>query len=351
MYANSYHSVLISDEYGGMGLDPLATHIFWEELAYGSMGFAVSLGCCCFSAFYATMIADERLIEDFVVPFVNCTDASIVSCWGITEPEHGSDNLMPGTAFFRDPGIIHQVKAKKKNGGWVLNGQKSAWVSNGPVATNAAVFTNIDPSMGMSGGGICLIDLNQPGVSKGKPLDKMGQRELPQGEIYFDDAVCPDYCMVIDPESYETMTELTLAHANATMGAYCTGLAQAALDMTLEYVKTRIQGGRTIQGHQWIQKKLFDMFVRVESSRALSRAAMIYSMNVMPPPARFSIASKVHCTENAFQVCHDAVQIFGGGGVSKEFPIEKLFRDARAALIEDGSNDTLSITGGTMLLK
>ncbi|MGB2856494.1 MAG: acyl-CoA dehydrogenase family protein [Dehalococcoidia bacterium] len=351
MYQNNYHTVLISDEYGGLGLDPLSVHIIWEELAYGSVGFAVAIGCSCFSAFYATMLCEDHLIERYVIPFVECKDASVMSCWGITEPQHGSDNLMSGTAFFRDPRETQQVKAVKKNGDWVINGQKSAWISNGPIASDAALFVNIDPSKGFSGGGICLIDLNQRGVSRGKPLDKLGQRELPQGELFFDGAICPDEFMIVDPESYEAMTELTLGHANATMGAYFTGLAQAAYDLAFQYCTERIQGGKRLCEHQWVQKKLFDMFTKVETARAFSRSAMIFNMNTTPPIVQYSIASKVYCTEAAFQVTSDAIQLFGGYGVSKDFPIEKLFRDARAGMIEDGSNDSLSITAGVMLLK
>ena len=81
MYRNNYHTVLISDEYGGLGLDPLGVHILWEEIAYGSVGFAVSLGCSCFSAFYATMLCEDHLIERYVTPFVSCNDASVMSCW------------------------------------------------------------------------------------------------------------------------------------------------------------------------------------------------------------------------------------------------------------------------------
>jgi alkylation response protein AidB-like acyl-CoA dehydrogenase len=351
MYQNNYHTVLISDEYGGLGLDPLSVHIIWEELAYGSVGFAVAIGCSCFSAFYATMLCEDHLIERYVIPFVECKDASVMSCWGITEPQHGSDNLMSGTAFFRDPRETQQVKAVKKNGDWVINGQKSAWISNGPIASDAALFVNIDPSKGFSGGGICLIDLNQRGVSRGKPLDKLGQRELPQGELFFDGAICPDEFMIVDPESYEAMTELTLGHANATMGAYFTGLAQAAYDLAFQYCTERIQGGKRLCEHQWVQKKLFDMFTKVETARSFSRSAMIFNMNTTPPIVQYSIASKVYCTEAAFQVTSDAIQLFGGYGVSKDFPIEKLFRDARAGMIEDGSNDSLSITAGVMLLK
>ena len=351
MYKNKYHTVLVSDAYGGMGLDPLAVHIFFEELAYGSAGFAVSLGCSCFAAFYACMVPDEHLVDKFITPFVECEDASIMSCWAITEPEHGSDILMPGTPFFHDPKITQQVKAKKKNGDWIINGQKSAWVSNGPFATNAALFVNIDGAKGMNGGGICLMDLTQSGVSRGKPLDKMGQREDPQGEIFFDDAICPGEDMIIDPESYEMMTDITLATANACMGAFFTGVAQAAYDLAVQYCKERVQGGRTLSNHQWVQKKIFDMFSKVQAARQLSRAALIYNMNTNPPAVPYSVAAKVFCTNTAFEVTSDAVQLFGGNGVSKEYPIEKLFRDARASMIEDGSNDSLAIGNGIALLK
>ncbi len=274
-----------------------------------------------------------------------------MSCWAITEPTHGSDNLMAGTPLFRDPCAFQEVRAVKKRGKWVLNGQKSAWVSNGPIASDAALFVNIDPKMGFAGGGIALVELNQPGVSRGKPLNKMGQRELPQGEIFFDDAVCPDEHMIIDPESYEAITELTLGHANATMGAYFTGVAQAAYDMAIQYSRDRVQGGKPLCQHQIVQRKLFDMFIGIETARAFSRSAMVFNMNTTPPLVQYSIASKVYCTEAAFKVTSEAIQLFGGHGVTKDAPIEKLFRDARAGMIEDGSNDSLSLAAGEMLLR
>jgi alkylation response protein AidB-like acyl-CoA dehydrogenase len=258
---------------------------------------------------------------------------------------------MAGTSIFRDPCAFQEVRAVKKRGKWVLNGQKSAWVSNGPVASDAALFVNIDPAMGFAGGGIALVELNQPGVSRGKPLNKMGQRELPQGEIFFDDAVCPDEHMIIDPESYEAITELTLGHANATMGAYFTGVAQAAYDMAIQYSRDRVQGGKPLCQHQMVQRKLFDMFIGIETARAFSRSAMVFNMNTTPPLVQYSIASKVYCTEVAFKVTSEAIQLFGGHGLTKDAPIEKLFRDARAGMIEDGSNDSLSLAAGEMLLR
>jgi alkylation response protein AidB-like acyl-CoA dehydrogenase len=93
------------------------------------------------------------------------------------------------------------------------------------------------------------------------------------------------------------------------------------------------------------------MFTKVETARSFSRSAMVFNMNTTPPLVQYSIAAKVYCTEVAFQVASDAIQLFGGYGVSKDFPIEKLFRDARAGMIEDGSNDSISIAAGGMLVK
>ncbi|MCK5915662.1 MAG: acyl-CoA dehydrogenase, partial [Deltaproteobacteria bacterium] len=204
--------------------------------------------------------------------------------------------------------------------------------------------------MGMSGGGICLIDLNQPGVTKGKPLDKIGQRELPQGELYFDDAVCPEEMMFFDQESYEIMTGATLAHANALMGAIFTGVARSAYDLALQHSLERVQGGKLLSQHQLVQKRLFDMFRKVETARSLSRSVLNFHLTTAIPDKKYSIASKVTCTDIAFEVANDAVQLFGGYGLSKEYPIEKIFRDARAGLIEDGSNDALSLAAGNQIV-
>jgi alkylation response protein AidB-like acyl-CoA dehydrogenase len=351
MYENGYHTVLIPDEYGGLGLDPLGIHIVFEELGYGSVGFAVSIGVSCFSAFFSSLIAEDHHIEKFILPYASCRDASIMSCWAITEPDHGSDILMPFSDVFHDPKITQQVKATKKGDRYLLNGQKAAWVSNGTIATQAAVFVNIDPSQGMAGGGIGLVDLTQKGVSRGKPLDKMGQRELPQGEIFFDNAEIPVEDMIIDPESYEMFTDITLATANGCMGAFFTGVAQSAYDIALDYTRERVQGGKLLCEHLPVRKKLFDMFSKVETARALSRAALMFNLCTNPPRTEYSIASKVYATNAAFEVASDAVQLLGGNGLTREYPIEKIFRDARAGMIEDGSNDILALAGANLILR
>ncbi len=351
MFHLGYHTVHIPEEFGGMGLDPLAQHIFWEALSYGSVGFAVSLGASMFGPFMATMMPEEHIIENVIKPFVECRDASVIWCWGITEPRHGSDSVAVTSQMFRDPAITQQVRAVRKGDRWILNGQKSAWVSNGPVATNAMLHVNTDPSMGMAGGGICLVDLTQKGVTKGKPLDKLGQRELPQGEIFFDDAEVPDNMMILHGDGYDNLVEIVLSEANMHMGVNFTGVARAGYDLALKYSMERVQGGKRLCDHSAVKQRLFRMFTQVESARAYSRAAMIYNLNHVPPDGKFNLASKIHATEIAFDVCHQAIQLFGGYGLTREYPIEKLFRDSRAALIEDGSNDVLALTGCDLILR
>lgn len=344
-YDLGFHTIFIPDTYGGLATDPLETHIVLEELAWGSVDFGIAFGVACFPAFFASMVPTDRLIDEIIEPFCECKDASIIGCWGITEPEHGTDTLCPFTPQFTDPNISGQVTARLDGDEYVIEGQKSAWVSNGTIANQALVYLTIDPSKGMSGGGICIVPLDQPGVRKGKPLDKMGQRALNQGEIYFDGVRVPKDYMLVDEESYDAMLDVTLSTANAGMGALFVGVARAAYEEALAYAKQRIQGGKPLFEHQMIKHKLFTMFMKIEAARALSRAAMIYNYNNTPPKIEYSIASKVFCTNTALEVSSEAIQIFGGNGLSREYPVEKFFRDARAALIEDGANDSLMITG------
>lgn len=348
-YELGYHTILVTDGYGGLGLEPLEVHIALEEMGWGSAGWTVGIGVSCFPAFMGGVLPEPRVIDEIIVPFCECKDASIIGCWGITEPDHGSDMLMGGTTHFNDPACSGRVRARRDGDEWVISGQKAAWVSNGTIATHALVYLGIEPDKGPAGGGIAIVPLNSPGVSKGKPLNKMGQRDLNQGEIFFEEVRIPAEFMLSDPESYPAMLDITLATANAAMGAIFTGVARSAYELALNYAKERIQGGRPIFQHQAVQQKLFHMFTKVESARQLSRAALIYNYNMTPPATQYSIASKVYCTNAAFEVASEAIQIFGGNGLSKEYPIEKIFRDARAAMIEDGSNDILAITAGAML--
>lgn len=349
-YKLGYHAILIPDSYGGMGLTPLQQAIVYEELAWGSVGLTVALAVASFPAFAAAMVPEDHMIEAILTPYCENTDASFIGCWGITEPDHGSDTLIPHYPSFSDPDIPSQCVATPDGDDYILNGQKSAWVSCGTIATHCALFCQIDPSMGHAGGGIFAIPLNLPGVKKGAPLNKLGQRDLNQGEIYFDNVRIPGKYLIAGPEAYEAMLEIVLSATTALMGVLGTGVARAAFEEALAYTKNRVQGGKALIDYPNVQAKLFHMLRKVETSRAISRAAFCFNQNTSTPAEEYSVIAKVHGTQSAYEVADDAVQLFGGNGLTKEYLVEKLYRDARAMLIEDGSNDTLAIAAGHKII-
>jgi alkylation response protein AidB-like acyl-CoA dehydrogenase len=314
-----------------------------EELGWGDAGLAVSLGVSGFHKMFAQMSGRPALIERY-----GGAGNREVGCWAVTEPDHGSDSLAVSERHFSDPKVKANCTARRDGDDFIIHGQKSAWVSNGTIATVATLFCTVDPSQGFKGGGVCLVPLDLPGVSRGKPLDKIGQRALNQGEIFFDDVRVPADYMVVGADAYATVVETVLAMANAWMGAIFVGLGRAALEHALAYAHERVQGGQRIFEHQSVKARLFKMFTQVEAARSLAWRVMLYN-TTNPPLVQYSIASKVFSTSTAFEVASAAVQIFGGNGLSREYPVEKLLRDARASMIEDGCNDVLSLIGASKL--
>jgi alkylation response protein AidB-like acyl-CoA dehydrogenase len=142
---------------------------------------------------------------------------------------------------------------------------------------------------------------------------------------------------------------MVLSQANSGMGTLFVGVAQAALDLAIDYAKERVQGGVPIFQHQSVKARLFEMFRKVEAARSLARRVMVYNTLNTPPQLQYAVASKVTATSTAFEVASSALQIFGGNGLSREYPIEKLLRDARASMIEDGCNDILSLVAAEKL--
>jgi alkylation response protein AidB-like acyl-CoA dehydrogenase len=314
-----------------------------EELAWGDIGLAITLGLSGFHQPWVQQTGDADLIARFC-----STESPTIGCWALTEPDHGSDTVALTESHFSDPALKANCIARKDGDEYVIKGQKAAWVSNGTIADIAVLFCTLDQSQGFKGGGVFLVPLDLPGVERPHPLDKLGQRSLNQGEVYFDDVRIPESHMALGPELYAIGLETMLAHANAGMGQIFVGIARAAYEHALAYAKERVQGGVPIIEHQSVKSRLFKMFTKVEAARALARRVAVYNAGGMPQIAH-CIASKTFVTNTCFEVASDALQIFGGNGLSREYPIEKLLRDARASLIEDGCNEVLSIVGGARL--
>jgi alkylation response protein AidB-like acyl-CoA dehydrogenase len=350
-YELGYHKMLIPEQVGGMGLNPLQVNIVMEEMGWGSFGLAVQLAVCSFVPYTAAFTGNEELIREFTLPYCACTDASLRSCWGGTEPGHGSDNIGMGEAFFYQPNVRTDCLARREGDEWVINGQKAAWVSGGTIATHCQLHCQTDPSLGLAGFSIFLLPLDLPGVSKGKPLNKLGQRDLNQGELFFDDVRVPDRYRIIGPDMYGMMEGGILALANAWMASWATGLARAAFEEAFAYCKERVQGGRPLAEHYSIKQRIFEMFTRVETCRALTRAAVNLNLNIAPGFPEYSMAAKITATRLCLENASDAIQLLGGNGLSKEYLPEKLFRDARATLIEDGNNEVLARHGGHTLFE
>jgi len=339
------HRTGIPPEFGGLEQDALTSALISEQLGWGDGGLAISFGVSVFPFLFA-MLSPDPEVQNWTRQYCEDTEAKMIGCWAITEPDHGSDWILYDGEYSSDPKVGPQVRAVPDGDDFIINGQKSAWVSDGTIASHAALFLTLDPSKGMGGCGLAVLPLDLPGVSRGKPLDKMGQRPLNQGEIFFDNVRIPKGMMVVqDPAIHNMVLEAILCGANGGMGVIWMGVAQSALDEALRYSKERVQGGRPICKHQTVRLMLFDMFMSVEAARCLARQVSVYNRATQPPALQYATASKVMATETAFRVASQAIQIFGGFGVSKEYAIEKIFRDARSAMIEDGVNEVLALAG------
>ena len=314
-------------------------YITSEELGWGDAGLAIAFGVRGFPMMMAQLSGNSELVD--------LVKENVTGCWAITEPDHGSD-VLDFAGQIKASGTEHgrpNVVAKKQGDDYVISGQKSSWVSCGTIAQAAALFTAVDNGGPRLERAVFVVPLDLPGVSRGKALDKIGQRALNQGEIFFDDVRIPRSYMAVPPEAYDQAAELVLTNANTGMGTLFAGLARAAFEMAVDYARERKQGGVPIIRHQSVRGRLFEMFRKVEAAKALNRD-VVCSNVLNEPRLEFAIASKVTSTQTAFDVASEALQIFGGNGTSREYPIEKLFRDARASMIEDGCNYVLGQLAG-----
>jgi alkylation response protein AidB-like acyl-CoA dehydrogenase len=339
------HMLQMPKEFGGMAedLEPMAGYLIGEEMGYGDAGLTISLGVSNMPFGFAALFQHVPELKQMARDYCEDKEGKMIGCWAITEPDHGGDWSLGGD----DPRCGPSVTGVLKGDEYIVNGEKSAWVSNGTIATHAVLHVGLIPEMGMAGSGLAVIPLDLPGISRDKPLDKMGQRPLNQGTIIFQDARIPKQYMVIGEEAIAAMPQMgeaILAGANGGMAVVFAGLAKAAFDEAFKYSQERIQGGVPIFEHQNIKLKLFKMFTMVEAARANARRMALYNAaHPEAPSGTHAVAAKCMSTETATYVASEAMQIFGGYGLAREYPIEKMYRDARASMIEDGVNETLSL--------
>jgi len=320
--------------------------ILFEELGWGDAGLAISIGAGLIPAMISAILGNAfcRSIA---------TDAKL-GCWMITEPDHGTDTLDPARMLFHPEGQYGRPNCVVTIQGdeLIITGQKSAWVSNGTIGQVGILYAACDTGSrpDTKNGAVVIVPMDTRGITRGKPLDKMGQRALNQGEIYFDNVRLPKAHLLAGPEQYQQATYLVHTLANGLMSAIFTGCARSAYDLALGYAHERKAGGVPIIRHQSVAQRLFHMFRKVEATCALSRRVLHYNFDAPVMALQAAMAAKVTATQTAFEVASDAVQIHGGNGMTRDYPVEKILRDARASMIEDGCNEILAIKGGYHLM-
>ena len=314
-----------------------------EELSWGCPGLAGAILVNYFPTMFSLLAGNMEMAK-------YCNGR--LGCWAITEPDHGSDmldskgQLSASEGSYGRPNCIARIESDKV----VINGQKSSWVSGATYADVCVLYTHVEQD-GVSGPGIALIvDLDSKGVSRGKALEKMGLRGLNQGEIFFDNVEVPLSHVIAGPDTYADFVTATLIEANPHVGAMIMGGARAAYEYALAYAHERKAGGVPIIQHQHVRYNLFHIFRKVEMARATLHRVTTFNATSGRACLQASALAKVTVTQTAFEVANEALQIFGGNGMTKEYPMEKLVRDARACMIADGCNELLAIKGGTGLV-
>ena len=320
--------------------------IIMEEFGWGDGGLSVTIGACQLPPLLALMFGKQYLIERYPI--------DLIGCWAITEPDHGSDSLDPSKQIFHPEGKYGRPNCVAKLVGdkVILNGQKSAWVSNGPIADVCVLYSAADRGNGADPekGVVMIVPMDAPGISRGKSIDKLGQRSLPQGEIFFDNVELSADHIIAGPDEFQRAVYAIHCEANGQMGAIWTGSARASFEIAWQYAHERKQGGVPIYRHQAVAQKLFHMYRKVEASRALVRRVALHNATAPMPSLQSAMATKITATQTAFEVASDALGLLGGNGITREYPIEKILRDTRASMIEDGCNDILAIKGGYQMM-
>jgi alkylation response protein AidB-like acyl-CoA dehydrogenase len=346
-YALGFHKMAIPEQYGGLGLDPQTIGLVWEEIARWGVSFAATLIPAASTPQIILFLApdNKELIDKYVIPYCEDTRAGLVTAWGSSEPDVGSD----GKNYY-DTSVHHHTRAVKSGDKYVINGIKSDFVSNGSIAKVYLLLACVDPSKGLRGSGAFVVPRETPGVSTGKPLNKIGLRALNQAAVFFDDAEIPEEYMIFPPgDLYPMLHNSIVTVGNLGVGYLAVGLMRAAYEEALDHAKTRVQWGKPIFEHQQIAINLLRCYQAIESARAFLWKGSWLATKEFPGDLKTSLAAKTFATEQAITHTIEMMHILGAYGISKEYAVEKYCRDAQLLRIMDGTNETLMNKAAALL--
>ena len=334
LVASDLHAVHVPDAYGGAGADALATVIFIEEVARACGSSSLIPAVNKLGSLPVMLSGSEELKKKYLTPLAK-GDAMFSYC--LSEPDAGSD-----------AGGM-KTKAVRDGDHWVLNGVKR-WITNAGVSDYYTVMAVTDPEKRTKGISAFVVQKDDEGVSFGAPEKKLGIKGSPTREVYLDNVRLPaDRMIGAEGTGFATAMQ-TLDHTRITIAAQALGLAQGALDYAKGYVTERKQFGKPIGDFQGVQFMLADMAMKVEAARQLTYSAAARSERVARGSTAakedltfHGAAAKAYASDAAMEITTDAVQLLGGYGYTRDYPVERMMRDAKITQIYEGTNQVQRI--------
>ncbi|WP_353942967.1 acyl-CoA dehydrogenase family protein [Streptomyces sp. HUAS MG91] len=320
-------AVHVPEEYGGAGADALATVIVIEEVARACVSSSLIPAVNKLGSLPVILSGSEELKKKYLGPLAK-GDAMFSYC--LSEPDAGSDAAGMKTRAVRD------------GDDWVLNGVKR-WITNAGVSEYYTVMAVTDPEKRSKGISAFVVEKSDEGVSFGAPEKKLGIKGSPTREVYLDNVRIPaDRMIGAEGTGFATAMK-TLDHTRITIAAQALGVAQGALDYAKGYVQERKQFGKAIADFQGIQFMLADMAMKISAARALTYQAAAASERGDADLTYLGAAAKCFASDTAMEVTTDAVQLLGGYGYTRDYPVERMMRDAKITQIYEGTNQVQRI--------
>lgn len=330
-----FMGMVVPEAYGGAGVDFLSYILALEQVAYADASVAVtmsvnnSVACGPILAF-----GTEAQKQKYLRPMAN---GEMIGGFMLTEPDAGSD------------AAALKTRATRVDGGWKLNGAK-AWITNGGVGRYFVTMARTDPDKGKKGISAFILDADQPGVVMGRPEAKMGLRSSKTVMVALEDAFASEDAMLGKPGDGLKVAFGGLDGGRVGIAAQALGIAQRAMDESVTYARARMSFGKPIGEHQMIQTYLAEMEARLQAARLLVyRAAALKGAG--KPCTVEAATAKLFTTESAVWICDRAVQIHGGYGYSREYTVERLYRDVRVTTIYEGTSEIQRMVIAREILK
>jgi alkylation response protein AidB-like acyl-CoA dehydrogenase len=329
------HAVHVPEEYGGVGADAIASAIVIEEVARACCASSLIPAVNKLGTMGLLLSGSEELKQKYLPQLAR---GEVMFSYALSEPEAGSDAAGMKTRAVRD------------GDSFVLNGVKR-WITNAGVSEYYTVMAVTDPEAGSRGISAFVLEKSDEGVSFGAPEKKMGIKGSPTREVYLDNVRIPADRMIGEEGTGFKTALATLDHTRLTIGAQALGIAQGAVDYCLRYVQERKQFGKPIAEFQGVSFMLADMAMKTEAARSLIYRAASMSERMEPDLTFMSAAAKCFASDVAMEVTTNGVQLLGGYGYTRDYPLERMMRDAKITQIYEGTNQIQRLVMARNLFK